>query len=478
MFKKTLLALAVAATSTTVLAADIKTETASKVISLEGSASLSTVKASKIEVALGAEYTVGDILKFNFSGADLDADSAPISIEATMPNINDTLVLGKLGAEAGVATYRVTELSYSDAAADLTVADTTVKATVAFEDSASTALEFTAKSVLASGNATVTYSAETSTGFVIDNGGSKLTATIFTTGSQFSGSVSDKFDAVINVNEQRLSFVEANATIVTDTVTLTPKNTTSTGTGSSLVNYVYTATPTLYTYTVNGSFGFLDTDSTKDGVQTTKVTATAGGSSIAVKSVSETAIVVEHADTEAVTVSINISDKDGLKSDMALATQSFTADAVVAYTDHGTKEDGSGTSTKATKTIVSGADAGEWTLNGANVMIPYMPFGDNTAVIMRATNVGTQTGDLTVRYMLEGVDTAWNTIEVAVSTITPGVNNIRDAVMDAIKSDAGVTKGKVAIDLTVNAPADDIKVYAAYKVVTEQDRGFVGIFGG
>ncbi len=116
-----------------------------------------------------------------------------------------------------------------------------------------------------------------------------------------------------------------------------------------------------------------------------------------------------------------------------------------------------------------------FSLNGKNAQVPYMPFGDNTQIILRATNTSTQTGDLSVRYMEEGSQTTWKDLGV-VGTVTPGVNNIADVILAAIKSDSGLTKGKLALDITVNAPSANVNFYAAYKVVSEMDRGFVGNF--
>lgn len=327
MFKKTLLALAVAATSTTVLAAaDIKTNTVNRVISNEGSASLTKVEANVIQVKLGAEYAVGDILTFTFAGADLDVagSTLPVSVTPVLTDTNDVMVLGLLSSTATTLTYRVTELNY-----DKLLSDTTVGATVTF---AAGDLKFTAASVLASGNGTVTYAAETSTGIDIDVSATKGTATIFSTASQFAGSVTSKFDAVIDVNVQRLAFESSGtpATTTVDSITLTPVNTTSNTAGT----FVYQATPTKYTYTVDGEFGFLDSDSKTDGVQYgSKVTVSTGAT---IKSVTTSAITVESALTSAVTISVDITGKTAGKADSALATQTFTADVDVAYTDHGT----------------------------------------------------------------------------------------------------------------------------------------------
>ncbi|WP_448546879.1 hypothetical protein [Thalassotalea fusca] len=474
MFKKSLVALAIASVSaTTLAAADIKTNTTPRVISEEGSASLTNVQANQVQVVLGAEYAVGDILTFTFAGASLDttASTLPASVNPVLADTNDTMTLGLLNATSTTLTYRVTELTFDGLAAE-----TTVGAALTFADGD---LQFTAASVLASGAATVTFDAKTSTDIVIDSG-TKSTAEIFDVASQFSASVTTGMDAVIDVNDQRLSFTgvlnnDTSDNVTTDDVVLTSVNTTTRASDSTAYDYV--ATATAYTYTIYGDFSILDTDADTAGVQTSNVTVAPGTASLT--SVAADKIVVSNTAVGATTVTVDVEGDTSGEAFDALATQSFTADASVAYTDHGTNVDPA-TVTAAvagTKQLASGANAGAWTLNGANVTVPYMPFGPDTKVILRATNTGSQTGAMTVRYLLEGSTDGWQTLDVAVADIAPGVTNIRDVVMNAIMADAGVEKGKVAIDLTVNAPSTDITVYAAFRVVSENDRGFVGTFG-
>jgi hypothetical protein len=127
--------------------------------------------------------------------------------------------------------------------------------------------------------------------------------------------------------------------------------------------------------------------------------------------------------------------------------------------------------------VMAATEAGSWTLNGSVVTVPYMPFGPNTKVIMRHTNTGVQEGAVTVRYMLEDDSTNWVSVG-EVATSSRGVMDIRDAVIDAIMADAGVEKGKVAIEITTNVPEADVTVYAGYTVKdSADDRGFVGTFG-
>ena len=465
MFKKSLVALAITSVSAGAFAAaDINTNTVSRVVSVEGATTLTNAAANVIQVDLGAEYTVGDIIKFTFAGADLDPSSAPASINPTLPDANDSMTLGLLNATASELTYRVTELTY-----DAANTESTIGGNIQFAD---LELEFVAEDIIANGTVTVTYSAETSTGLALDTpAGTDGSATLFTTASQFSSVVTTGFDATIDVNQQRLGFDDPGTT---DAVVITPTN------DSGAVEF--DATPTGVTYTIYGDWSILDSDTDTDGVQTqaNAVTVAGGGT---VTSVDAEKIVIDHAGVAAQTITVDVdSDIAGGSGDSfnPLAEQNFTVDVDFAFTDHGTDANPGNVAgaVAGTTNTQTGAAAGSWTLNGANVTIPYMPFGPNTKVIMRATNTGTQTGALTVQYMLEGVSTGWESISVPVTDLAPGVTDIRDLVMDAIIADAGVESGKVAIDITVNAPGEDITVFAAYNVKNSaDDRGFVGAFG-
>lgn len=128
----------------------------------------------------------------------------------------------------------------------------------------------------------------------------------------------------------------------------------------------------------------------------------------------------------------------------------------------------------ATETFNFGAVT-TFTLNGANFEVPYLPFGDNTQVIFRITNTSTQTGDLTIRYIVEGSQPTWKDLGV-VGAMAPGMTDVSKLIIDAVKADAGITKGKVALDVTVNAPDGSITGFVGFKVLSEEDRGIVGTF--
>ena len=134
--------------------------------------------------------------------------------------------------------------------------------------------------------------------------------------------------------------------------------------------------------------------------------------------------------------------------------------------------------------VVTDASVGEWTLNGSVVEVPYIPFGENTQPIIRHTNTGSQTGDISVRYMVEegnGLmqDNNWKPLGVLVEDAKPGVRNLLTVVRDALEAELGQNKFKVALEITTNVPGDDVTVFAAAKVNAEgQDRLTIGAFKG
>lgn len=312
---------------------------------------------------------------------------------------------------------------------------------------------------------------------------------------QYSTVISRTFNGIINVSDDRQSLLDedtaaaAAANGATQTADHLDQDTMFvTVTMDATTNQVAAADTTL---TIKGDFSWLEeaANTSNDGVAATAAEITTylnaaniysyGGaawgdansytlnSDLDTLTIKDTANVTNAA-TAASTYSVRLVVPGKAANNPILNTQDFTV--AVNVTD--------GVASPNTNTMVALAEtsAGAWTLNGSVVTIPYMPFDDNTAVIMRHTNTGVQTGDMTVRYMLEGVSTAWETAGI-IGTSSRGVQNIRDLVMDAIKAASGVTSGKVAIEITTNVPSADVTVYAAYKVKDEQDRGFVGEIG-
>lgn len=453
MFKKSLVALALITASTGAFAAaDLKTGSEANAIdfSIQGSASKAEILAGDVEVILGAEYSIGDILTFNFIGGELDEATAPSTV--TTGTGAAAVTIGLLSSTDSSLTYRVTEI-------DTTLAVTTVGEVVILSG-----LEFDRDSVVAGKKVIATYAAETSTGITID-AGVKSIATIIEASNQYSldrvtGPDAD-FDAIIDVEANRLTFTaaatadDADVTVVDEVGTLT-----------------YPATAPTFDLTVYGDFAFLDEDKDTAVMDVTSVTP-------APTSITATMMVFENIGAGTYNVDIDTAVVNAVE-DTIIPEIDFTADVDVAYTDHGTAEIAGTAAAAGTAVVAAGADIGEWVLNGSVIDVPYIPFGPNTQPIIRHTNIGAQTGDVSMRYMVEGEHTAYQSSGIIVTQATPGVRNLLSLVTDALAADgydASVSGFKVALEITTNVPAADVTVYAAAKVTTsDSDRLTIGAF--
>lgn len=452
MFKKSLLATALTVAAFNASAAVIAITGTN--VSQEGAAGQASIAVPNAVVTLGAEYTINDTVTFTVSGADFDTTNSVPALAATLGG-GDTATFGLLSTTANTVTFRIT--AHTDGAANgvvYTGGTFTLSGMV-----------MTTASVLdATGDISVAYSAMTNNQQALDTSGT-LSDVAQTVVAQFSATSSKMLNGVIDVENDRYQFTAGNDTTTTDVLEVTT---------AEAATATHTAVYDGSVEVLKGSFMWMDDDAdgTVEAAElTTHFTPLGLGDDTFTKAINAAGdeITVTWTDGGANAAEVHRYTFTAVPADeVVLPTQTITVSNTTNYT--------TAAAAAATKSVQSDAAAGAWTLNGKVAEINYMPFGDNTQVIMRATNTGTKSGSLTVRYMLEGVDSTWNTVSGSVTTLMPGVTNIADLVMDAIKADAGVTKGKVAIEVTANVPTNDVTIYASYKVLSEEDRGFIGNF--
>ena len=454
MLKKSLIALAIAAASSSVMAADI-TGTAVQTVSAEGNAVHTVLASADVSVVLAAEYTVGDVVTFTFDGAELDVDTVPNSIVVAATDNSSAnpavakdyygMTLGQLSKSKNHVTYRVTELTTVAAS---TRPHTTINQVIKLGDAGAVPtaapLKFNAKTLAS--KATVTYSAVTGNNQALDTGTKNVTD-LFAVKSQFKANVDDAgkaFNAVINVNEQRVQFVAvgSNPADVVDVLDLKLTDSNSAWLNAATVNTV--------SYTVYGNFAFLDSDPETEGVQTLDDVVTFVPTPTKV-TVNADSIVAEYATaqlTSKLTLDLAGSASSDPVSKVVIPTQDFTATVSAKYTAN---------TIATTKDINTKFNAGEWTLNGALVHVPFMPFRDGYAPIVNVSNTSTQDGDIEV--VVYAADNAWvapKSYMLSVPAKAQAQTNITAALRNA-----GI-QGDVAFDIIVNAPKDDIEVSALY----------------
>lgn len=463
MFKKTLLALAVASTALATIDASAATVTAVNIdFSAQGSASNSNIDTNAITVLLAAEYAMGDLITFTFSGGTIVASTFSTTVQVTglaagpAPGLidDDKMTLGLLNTTANSATYRVTELNTLNGG-------TTVGGSINLG-----VVTMNTASVVANGPARVTYGATLSDGTtVLDNlPGSVNTGVILTAINQFSvdRAGATLYDAVIDVENDRLTFDIGSGSTTIDLADFTMLN------DGSLA---LPATSVTFKIELMGDFAYLDTNLSTPGVQTTAFSPGA-------VSVTNSVATFTGLPSGTSTIAINTSVKP---AGSVIPVQSFTADIMANYTtDGGAGSDSPPGGALASAMVANNVNAGQWILNGSLVHVPYVPFGPITQPVLRHTNIGSQTGDITGRYMVEGVHTTWQNLGTLVMSAAPGVHNLLSPVTSALAGagfDASVSGFKVALEITTNVPAKDVTVFAAAKITTtDSDRISIGAF--
>jgi hypothetical protein len=112
-------------------------------------------------------------------------------------------------------------------------------------------------------------------------------------------------------------------------------------------------------------------------------------------------------------------------------------------------------------------DPGDWTINGAQVYIQYMPWGSGISHIIYAANRGPLSPKVTADITANG-----STFQCPLDNLPPMSVVSLSAGIDACVAAKGITSDKVAILLTFIAPSSDIEVYSAYNA-GGQDLGVV-----
>ncbi|WP_417705090.1 hypothetical protein [Rheinheimera aquimaris] len=436
-FKKTLVASAILAFAGAAQA--VQTPQTAAEYSKQGVTQAATVTPAAPVITLEAEYAVGDIIDITFPGAVFDATNAP------------AFVLSAAGMEVGV----------------LSVGTNSIRLRVTQQATASTisstltinGLVFTSASIAASGAVGISYAAQTSTGLALDAGAaSKPTGKLIALVDQFTTEVTP-FDAVIDVNADRLLFTGAlPADKRADALVITPANDAALST---------LATLTTITYKVVGDFSFLDQDASGT-VSAGELAAAAitGGDAITGKTLSADMTTLTFVDTPvapatpaAVTLTSTISAADPAVSKVVIKPSDYTVTATFAHT------------TPAGSVAIE-KSAGSWKLNGSQVRVPYMVVGGSRfGIIANVTNHSAKDGAITLDIFAEdGTKIASN---YPAGTAKAGsVTSVAPALLAALGgSPATVTK--FSFQVTTNVPENDVLVYAAYTDNTTSERAIV-----
>lgn len=442
LFKTTLLAATIAATCGTAVAGDVTVT--KQVHSTEGLVGVTADQESNsIGYKLNAAYRDGDKLTFTFPADSLVANGFPSQLNVAAVDSDDPakalagMAFGLLNSTANSVTYRVTSISqpktvtgstpYTDRT---TLGNTVVLGKVKYKAAA-----------LRTAAITVTVSAQTTAGDVLDNNGTR-TGTVAETKSQFgTAKVSTPFDATIDVKQLRKGFV---------------------GTANDWMEWTITNPTTTGWYnlaTVNSSNGTVVTVQGEAGKMAGVTKSQWGSNGTPTFTEAESKLVLSYGGmrtNDKVTFTPPTGDKA-----ITLETQSFTSKFEYNYS--------SAAAQAGSVLIGGGVDSGSWALNGATVNIPYMPYGPSASQIIYVSNAGKQAGDITVT-VFDDTGTVYNLGKVGVAG-GERVTKIAPWIKDKL-NEAGYKGTKASITITVNAPEEEITVYASYNIGSA-DRGFI-----
>jgi len=424
MFKKTLLAAALATTTLGAVASTVTTTATT--VGVEYAVGIQQIIAEAVSVTVGRAYANGDIIEVAFTGttvATMTAAATPVAIEPTVTQTSGTVEF----LEYDGNTVKLLVTAAVDAASTVTVSGVQLIVT----DAAAKGLV----KVSALGKVATVEGAKT-----VDT---SVAVTSITYVKQLNTKIAAAFNGVVDVNTSRKKFTDAGTA---DTLVI--ENTLAPAPGG-------TVTTKGVTYTVYGDFSFLDVDG--DGTLEAKEgTVTSAAGTVAVATDFTSAVVTQATGLVSGTVGVTITGAAG----SVIPDQSYMAKTQVSYTNP------AGGATDLVATTLAQSAAGSWTLNGATAHIPFLPFGPNFAQSVTVSNTSKQSGGVDL-VIYAGSDTV--EVDGITSVVAEGVTDISAAIRSAVSA-AGLSSASLSFDVIINAPDSAITVEAIYYAKSDGDR--------
>ena len=424
MFKKTLLAAALATTTLGAVASTVTTTATT--VGVEYAVGIKQIAAADVSVTVGRAFANGDIIEVAFTGttvATMTAAATPVAVVPTVTQTDGTVEF----LEYDGNTVKLLVTSAVNAASTVTIADLELIVT----DAAAKGLV----KVSALGKVATVEGAKT-----VDT---SVAVTSITYVKQLNTKIAAAFNGVVDVNTSRKKFTDAGTA---DTLVI--ENTLASAPGG-------TVTTKGVTYTVYGDFSFLDVDG--DGTLEAKEgTVTSAAGTVAVAKDFTSAVVTQATGLVSGTVGVTVTGAAG----SVIPDQSYMAKTQVSYANP------AGGATDLVATTLAQSAAGSWTLNGATAHIPFLPFGPNFAQSVTVSNTSKQSGGVDL-VIYAGSDTV--EVDGITSVVAEGVTDISAAIRSAVSA-AGLSSASLSFDVIINAPTSAITVEAIYYAKSDGDR--------
>ncbi|AWL11215.1 hypothetical protein HMF8227_00719 [Saliniradius amylolyticus] len=450
ILKKTLIAAAVAgaasanaATITTGVTSSVLTDSPDyPLISQEGfdlaeSIDVGTVSGTDIEVQIapGADYVAGDLLTITFSGATIDtsASSPELACDATDTNCSASTGSGDVAGDFSLIDSTTSTLTFR------VTADNSDEENLSYDLSGVTLDSVSGGAISVSTQGTISGS-----GTSFDAGAATTVAMV---SSEFSVAAGDSFDGVVDVENERKQFTDGTTDSATldvmwgaDLLSVSSTGATLALTGSDLA-FLNDAEGDLDSgsYALTGATE--DTDETTFADNVLSLTTTGG--------------LTSGADAIGVTLTADgVNDEDA----QVLSDQSFSADLTLNYSRlvGSTVETGSMTN--------DNIDLGAWTLSGATINIPYIPYGAGISQIIYVSNDGGVDGDIELT-AFDDAGNEYGPVTLSVSAEADKITALSTSIRNALEAEGydGSSK-KMDMTLVINSPSDDIELFTAYNV--------------
>lgn len=442
MLKKTLLAASVAATFgvNAAVIQPVDTDammmgTQLQVISAEGFAIVESIGvgtgADEVLVQVLPEiptYFQSDILEFVFTGATVDENVSLSTVQLRLAS-DDTVVAQALEVSDNVVSFVLIDTAAGNTGFDNPLlADAGVALYVDGITLSEVAGPVSASYSIIRGDRTFDSAASTA---------------VVTIGSQFAATVAEELNGVVDVENDRQTFVGGG---VSDSFGLTLASTAD----------LLTVTPTDAAITIAGEDLTFLVDEEGDLLASQVGVALNANTVTTTDSVTEDGLVVVELGVDVTgTTTVTLSNSTDEDAPALVAPQSFTADFGVDYELT--------TNAASTGSIAfNGLDIGAWSLNGATLNVPYMPFGSGITQILYVSNDSDVDGMIEVS-ALSSTGEVMGPVALNITATAQTVTNIGSATLQAL-SEAGIQLQGARLDLTftITAPTDSIELFAAY----------------
>jgi len=355
---------------------------------------LADLGSTAITARLNAEYALNDTITFTFGCGCLVDTSLPSTLTST--GGTNVLTFALLNSSASAATYRVTNRLN---------ADSTKNAEVVLPNTVKVDMSGAGSGVSVAFSAATSAGAAFDTSLTFDPTTSSFAAskTLVTVSNQFAGSVVTSLDGIIDVNP-----AAGTTPLTTFTTGTSDVFTVKTHQATVTTAFAKTADVSAVTYTLSGDFSWATearkasvfTPSCPAGSTASAVTLVASATgSVSWNCVGRDAVGESSSSGGSSSLTISAAGQTGLT---ALPTATFTVASSTSYFSPSGQSGATGTTTSSS-TIAANTAAGAWTINGAQIFVPYMPYGSTIDQVIYVANKSSVTGDISVQYI--GLDT-------------------------------------------------------------------------